>query len=233
MENKNFLAWSIVAAAVIVGGALIYSAGLKNTPSNQQANAGGTVKAGAPQIDDDVILGNFDALVTVFEFGDYQCPYCGKFFEETEPLIRKDYVEAGKVKMVYKDLAFLGPESTAAAQAAQCAGDQGKYWQYHDALYTIEYQEFLSFGNNESTGNLNRGLFEKIASDLGMDTGQFLSCFDSKKYEAEVKKDTEEAKSLMDRVSTPTIFVNDKIFQGALPYSTFKDAIDAALTQNK
>lgn len=232
MENKNFLAYSIVAAAVIIGGALIYSAGLKNTPPSQQANAGEVVNAGAPQIDDDVILGKENAPVTVFIFGDYQCPYCGKFFEETESLIRKDYVEAGKVKMVYKDLAFLGEESFAAAQAAECARDQKKYWQYHDALYEIEYKESL-LGNNEGNGNLNRTTFEKIASDLKMDTVEFLKCFDSKKYESEVQKDTQEARLVMNQASTPTIFVNDKIFQGALPYSTFKDAIDAALAQSK
>mgnify|MGYP001592486426 CR=1 FL=1 len=107
---------------------------------------------------------------------------------------------------------------------------QGKYWQYHDALYTIEYQEFLSSGNNEHTGNLNSELFGEIASDLKMNADQFLQCFDSQKYKSEVEKDINEAKSAMSRLSTPTIFVNDKIFQGALPYSTFKDAIDAART---
>ncbi len=233
MGNKNFLAWSIVAAAVIIGSALIYSAGFKNTPGNQQANIGEAVKSSTPQIDDDVILGNPDAPVTVFVFGDYQCSFCRKFFWEAELLIRKNYVETGKVKMVYKDLAFLGPESTAAAEAAQCAVDQGKYWQYHDALYTIEYNETKLLGSGESTGNLNRSTFEKIASGLEINTNQFLNCFDSKKYASEVQEDIEEAKAVMDNLLTPTIFVNDRIFQGALPYSTFKDAIDAALIQAK
>jgi len=228
MENKNFLAWSILVAAIIVAGALIYSTGIKNTPENQQANVGGVLPS-VPQIDDDVILGDPGAPVTVFIFSDFQCPFCGKFFEETEHLIRQDYVESGKVKVVYKDLAFLGPESIAAAEAAQCAADQGKFWQYHDAIYTIEYNETKTIGNAENTGNLNRSTFEEIASGLGMNTDEFLNCFDSGKYTAEVEKDIEEAKAVMDRLSTPTIFVNDEIFQGAFPYSVFKEAIDAAL----
>ena len=164
----------------------------------------------------------------------YTCAICNK-----EVVVeRKGFITVvypcgcnGKIKMVYKDLAFLGPESAAAAEAAQCAVDQKKYWQYHDALYTIEYEETKLLGNGEGTGNLNRSTFEKIASGLEMDTNQFLNCFDSKKYVSEVQKDIEEAKAVMDSLSTPTIFVNDRIFQGALPYSVFKDAIDAALIQ--
>lgn len=239
MENKggNFLAISIVAAAIIIGGSFIYSAGLKNN-SNQQANAGknlgnnGAPVLESPQIDDDVVLGDENAPVTVFVFGDYQCPYCGKFFHETESLIVKNYVDAGKVKLVYKDMTFLGEESVAAAEAAECARDQKKYWQFHDALYEIEYQESLK-GNNEGNGNLNRATFEKIASGLGMDTGEFLKCFDSKKYESEVRKDNEEAGKVMDRVSSPTIFVDGAMIQGAQPYDVFRSAIESALAEKK
>jgi protein-disulfide isomerase len=233
-KNNNFLAASIVAAAVIVGGSLIYSAGLKDV-AKQQANSGDSLEKNptvleAPKIDDDVILGEKNAKVTVFVFGDYQCPYCGKFFHETESLIVKNYVDTGKVNMVYKDMAFLGEESSAAAQAAECARDQKKYWQYHDALYEIEYQESLK-GNNEGNGNLNRTAFEKIASDLKMDTKEFLKCFDDKKYESEVKNDIAEAGKVMTNVSSPTIFVNDKMIQGAQPYANFESAIEAALSK--
>lgn len=128
-EKKNYLLpASVLIAAVLVAGALIYSTGVKNTgPEKQGANIQGAVQEPvAPQIDDDVVLGDPQAPVTVFIFSDYQCPYCGKFFQETEGLIRKNYVDSGKVKMVYKDFAFLGPESVAAAQAADCAKDQKK-----------------------------------------------------------------------------------------------------------
>src|SRR3990167_3005650 len=84
---------------------------------------------------EDFVLGDQNAPVTIIEYGDYQCPFCGKFFKETEPTLRENYIKTGKVKFVYRDFAFLGQESLWAANAAQCAGEQGKFWEYHDYLY--------------------------------------------------------------------------------------------------
>jgi len=237
VEKKRdyILPASILIAAVLIAGSVIYSTGVKNIKPETQTAAiqEATQKITGPQIDDDVILGDAQAAVTIFIFSDYQCPFCGKFFKESELLIRKNYVETGKLKMVYKDLAFLGPESIAAAQAAECAKDQGKYWAYHDAIFEIEIKEFETLGNNEHTGNLNKETFKKIASDLKMNTDEFLACFDSQKYAAEVEKDTKEANSIMERPSTPTIFINEKMIepQGALPYNVFSQAIDEALSK--
>jgi len=240
MENQNkknyLLPASILIAAILVAGALIYSAGVKGTKTdtqtaNLQGIAGAPTKSAGPQIGDAVILGNPQAAVTIFVFSDYQCPFCGKFFSEAESLIRKNYVETGKAKMVYKDLAFLGPESVAAAQAADCAKDQGKFWAYHDAIFNIEIKESETLGNNEQTGNLNRDTLKNIASDLKMNVDEFLSCFDSKKYATEVENDTKEAGSVMDKISTPTIFINGQMIQGAYPYSAFSQAIDEALNK--
>jgi len=237
MENQKkqnyLLTASILIAAVLIAGALIYSTGLKNTkPEKQTANPEQTTqKLLSPQIDDDVVLGDPQAPVTIFIYSDYQCPFCGKFFKETELLIRKNYVETGKVKMVYKGLALFGPESTAAAQAAQCAKDQGKYWAYHDAIFEIEMKELETLGNNENTGNLNRETFKKIASDLKMNTDEFLTCFDSQKYAAAAEKDNKEARTIIERLATPTVFINDKMIQGAYPYNIFSQAIEEALSK--
>ncbi|NCO15262.1 protein-disulfide isomerase [Candidatus Wolfebacteria bacterium CG18_big_fil_WC_8_21_14_2_50_39_7] len=230
MEKKQnyLLSASILIAAILVAGTLIYSTGVKNTePEKQKASLEQAIQGlSKPEIDDDVILGDPQAPVTIFIFSDYQCPFCGKFFKETELLIRQNYVDTGKVKMVYKDLAFLGPESVAAAQAAECARDQKKYWQYHDALFEAEIQD-----GQEQNGNLNKELFEKIASDLKMNLDEFLSCLNSSKYAAEVDKDIKEGKSVMERMSTPTIFINEKMIQGAYPYNVFSQAIDEALNK--
>ena len=226
-QNKNYLLpASILIAAILIAGAVIYSTGAKNIKPEKQNAQETAQRPSKPQIDDDVVLGNPDAPVTIFIFSDYQCSFCGKFFEETELLIRKNYVETGKVKMVHKDLAFLGPESKAAAQAAECAKDQGKYWQYHDVLFETEIRD-----GQEHNGNLNKNLFGKIASDLKMNVDEFLLCFDSQKYAAEVEKDIQEAQSAMERTSTPTIFINDKMIQGAYPYNAFSQAIDEALNK--
>lgn len=245
MENQNieqkkgtdkFLSISILIAAVLIAGAFIYSAGLKETgktDTQQKEQSAGALSA--PEIGDDVILGDPNASVTIIIFGDYQCPFCAKFFKESELLIIKNYVESGKAKMVFKDLAFLGPESTAAAEAAECAKDQGKYWQYHNAIYEIEYAEVErvlkgELSSNEGNGNLNRNLFQKIASDLQMNVNDFLACFDSQKYAKEVEGDIEEAKAAIgERLATPTVFINGTMIQGAQPYDVFSEAIEEAL----
>jgi|SRR3989344_403375 len=112
----------------------------------------------------DVILGDPKAPVTLIEYGDYQCPFCSRFFKDTEPLIRKNYIETGKVKMVFRNFQFLGSESVNAAQAAECAKDQGKFWVYHDALYAAELED-----GRENNGNLKRELFIDLAKSAGLD----------------------------------------------------------------
>ncbi len=240
MENENqkrdyLLPIAIVIAAVLVAGALVYSTGLKNTKPENQNPSGeqNQPAANAPQIDGAAILGDTKAPLTIFVYSDYQCPFCGKFYQEAEQQIRKNYVDTDKVNMVYKNLAFLGPESTAAANAAECAKDQGKFWQYHDAIFNTEIQESQAKGNNESTGNLNRDLFKQIASSLKMNTDSFLACYDSQKYNSEIQSDTQGAQTLLPQVSTPTIYIAGKFIQGAYPYDTFSQAIDTALNAKK
>lgn len=237
MGNKNnyFLPISILIAAVMISGSLIYSTGIKNLKNETQtANIEQALGLTEPQIKDDVILGNPEAPVTIFVFSDYQCPFCGKFFEETELSLRENYVETGKAKMVFKDLAFLGPESVLAAQAAECARDQEKYWAFHDEIFNIEVKEFKTLGNNEHTGNLNQETFKNIASNLNMNVEEFVSCLESQKYAGEVENDIEEAKAIMgNSVSTPTIFINKEMVQGAYPYDVFSSLIENALSENK
>lgn len=223
-QKDYFLPASILVTGILIAGSVIYSTGLKNTPGPAlEANLG--VDGVAPQIGDDVILGSKDAPVTLIEFGDYQCPFCARFFSETEEQIRKQYIETGKVKMVYKDYAFLGPESVAAAQAAECAKDQGKYWVYHDALYNEEIVD-----NQENSGNLTTDRLKEIAVENGLNKSQFDPCFDSKKYESEVNGDYDEAQTLGVQ-ATPTIFINNQKFTGALPFAAFQEAIDKILEQ--
>ncbi|MFA5099187.1 MAG: thioredoxin domain-containing protein [Candidatus Paceibacterota bacterium] len=226
-KHDNFLAASILIAAILISASVIYAVGVKN-PGTQTEK---TIELSKPQINDDVVLGDPNAPVTIFIFSDYQCPFCGKFYKETELQIRKNYVETGKIKMVYKDFPFLGSESVAASEAADCAKDQGKYWDYHDAIFDAEVKEFTETGNSENTGNLNRDTFKKIAENLKMNVDDFLSCFDSGKYSSEVEKDATETKSVMEETSTPTIFVNDKMIQGAYPYNIFSQAIEVELAK--
>lgn len=227
-QNKKdyLLPVSILVAGVLIAGSVVYSVGRKSDNQIPQATAG--KQAAAPSVSlaealtiggRDVILGNANAPVAFIEYGDYQCPFCGRFFSQVEPQLRDQYIKTGKVKMVYRNFQFLGQESTAAGAAAECAKDQSKFWPFHDALYTAEIAD-----GHENSGNLTRDLFIKLAGSVGMDVPQFTSCYDSNKYADQVKKDTAAAQAIGVN-STPTNYINGQMVQGAQPYSAFKAAI--------
>ena len=108
------------------------------------------------------------APITIIEFSDFQCAYCRKFWQETLPRLEAEYVKPGKVRFVYRRLAILGEQSVSASQAAECAREQGKFWEYHDRLFAS--QGPFAF----ATGNLKR-----YAKDLGLDPIAFNQCFDT------------------------------------------------------
>jgi protein-disulfide isomerase len=219
-NNKNYLLpASIIVAAILISGSIIYLVG---SSKNGGETAGGseTLKKETSQ---DVILGDPKAPVTVISYADYQCPFCHRFFSTTEQAVRENYVKAGKVKIVSRNFQFLGAESELAAQAAECAKEQGKFWIYHDSIYNAEIKD-----NKENNGNLNRDLFLQLAKDGGLDTGKFTSCYDSGKYADSIRQQTQDAASLGIN-STPTIFVNGQIVKGALPYDQFQVIIENAL----
>ena len=171
---------------------------------------------------DDPVKGNVNAKLTIVEFGDYQCPFCGRFFKEVEPSILKDYVDSGKVKFVYKNLAFLGKESTEAANAALCAKEQNKFWEYHDKLYSSQ--------NGENRGAFSTENLKKFALDLGLSATKFNSCLDTQKYNSQVQTDIAEANKNGFQ-STPSTAIGTVPVIGAQPYSQFKTIIDAELTK--
>lgn len=214
---------------VLIAGAVIYSTGLKGSApaNNQAANISNTNPSPEVSLElnsGDVILGDAKAPVTVIEYGDFQCPFCGKFFSQTEPLIKENYVRAGKVKFVYRHFAFLGPESVEAAKAAECAKDQGRFWEYHDALFNAEIQD-----GQEHNGNLNSELFKSLAAELKMNAVMFSSCLASNKYADKVQKDYDGGIAAGIQ-ATPTTFVNKTKVEGAVSFSSFKTIIDRLLS---
>lgn len=168
----------------------------------------------------DPVKGDPNAKLTIVEFADYQCPFCERFFKDSEPQILKDYVDTGKAKFVYKNLAFLGQESSFAANAALCAKEQNKFWEYHDYLFSHQGQE--------NSGAFSKENLKQFAAALGLSTSQFNSCLDSQKYNSQVQADQAEA-SKNGFNSTPSIAVGSMPIIGAQPYAQFKAAIDAQL----
>lgn len=167
------------------------------------------------------VQGDPNAKVTLIEFADFRCPFCEQFFSQTEPQIIQNYVNSGKVKFAFRNYAFLGPSSTVAADAAECANDQGKFWQYHDYLYKNQPSE-------SDTSMYNSNTLTTTAVSLGMDGTKFKNCLDTKADDAKVQQDfTDGTKAGV--TGTPAFFVNGTFINGAQPYATFQQAIDAAL----
>ena len=230
IKNKKrdyLLPASILVAAILISGSIVYLVGSKSGGGVGAKDSGelAAIKETTElkTSDRDVILGDPKAPVTLIEYGDYQCPFCGRFFKQVEFPLRENYIKTGKVKMVFKNFQFLGSESIAAAEAAECAKDQKQFWAYHDALYETEIKD-----GRENNGNLNRDLFLKLADELKLDHSAFASCFDSEKYASQIEEDNNKAKALGVN-STPTTFVNSQKLVGALPYAQFKAAIDSIL----
>ena len=164
--------------------------------------------------------GDPDAPVTIIEFADFQCPYCGRFFAETKPQIDEQYMQNGEVRFAYFNFAFLGSESNWAAEAAECAADQDKFWEYHDKLYGSQ--------SGENQGAFNKDNLKKFAEELGLDTSAFNECLDSGKYTQLIQDESSLASSIGVR-STPTFLINGQAVVGAQPFEIFEQTIDSLL----
>jgi protein-disulfide isomerase len=179
-------------------------------------------------IDDDSIRGRQNAKLTLIEFSDFQCPYCARFYKETLPHIEREYIQTGKVRMVYRDFPLdnIHQDAQKAAEASQCAGDQGKFWEMHDKL----------FENNQALGATD---LKKYAGQLGLSQDRFDTCLDSGQYADEVRKDLMDGQAAGVQ-GTPTFFLGytgkGKTLQavpirGARPYPAFKQIFDKMLQE--
>ncbi len=180
-------------------------------------------------IDNDPIIGNPDAPITIVEFSDFQCPFCARFHTQTLPLILEEYIEQGKVKLVFRDFPIqsIHPNALPAAVAAECANDQNKFREMHDMLF----EKQTDWNKLETVDALS--MFSQYASGMQLDEELFDSCLTSGKHISEIKKDLDDGRDY--GVSgTPGFFVgNDQIgfveLKGAQPFESFKKIIDAQL----
>jgi protein-disulfide isomerase len=166
-------------------------------------------------VDDDPVLGPQDAQITIIEFSDYECPYCRKWQSEVPQQLLAAY--PGKIRLVYRDfpLSSIHPNALPAALAADCAGEQGAYWKFHDKLFSMEL-------------GLSSDAYQQYASELGLDESAFADCVKSNRYLDEVQADVKFATDLGIR-STPTFFINGIAVVGAQPLSVFQEVIDKEL----
>ena len=165
-------------------------------------------------VDPSRVRGNPDAPVTIVEFADFQCPYC----LAVQPAIKQVMDKyQGKVRLAFRDfpLRQIHPRAQQSAEAAHCAGDQGKFWEYHDLLYS-----------NQSKLDLNS--FMERAVTAGLDTEQFQACLDSGKFRAQIDSDLQSG-SIAGVTGTPAFYINGVPLTGAQPLSEFEKIIDSVL----
>lgn len=232
----------LIVSTLIIGGIFL----LKDSKPPQKIEKDGIpVTTLSPINNEDMLLGSRNAEISVIVYADFQCPFCGavtglqektapavKYLEQRDSSwlpylsgIKTDYIESGKVNIIYRDFAFLGPESQRSAEAARCAGEQNNFWEYHDYLFTHQKGE-----NEGYFGDENLKLFAK---ELGLDSSLFDECLDSNKY-TEMIIASKEAGSKAGVSGTPKGFIikDGKIvgmIDGAESYKTVKEKIDNAL----
>jgi protein-disulfide isomerase len=175
--------------------------------------------------------GDPTAPITITEYSDYQCPYCKRFSDETEKQLVDAYVASGKVRFVYRSFGlFIGPESQASAEATYCAGDQGKFWQFHDILFANH--------TGENVGDYTTKKLQAFAKTLGLDMNAFNSCLSSGKYAERVTQDGIDGQAAGIKATPSFVLtyivngqVKTKLIEGAQPLSVFQTEIEAALKE--
>ena len=164
--------------------------------------------------------GAANAPVTVLEYGDFQCPACQRFFSDTERRLKEEYVSKEQVRFVFRNFAFIGNESRWAAEASECANEQGRFWDYHDQLYEKQ--------GGENVGTFSKENLKRFAVDLGLNAEQFNPCLDSGKYAAKVQQELAQGRQEGVR-GTPSVFVNGKLIEGGVDYQVLRRTIELVL----
>ena len=175
--------------------------------------------------------GDPTAPITITEYSDYQCPYCKKFSDETEKQLVDKFVAGGQVRFIYRSFGlFIGPESQASAEATYCAGDQGKFWQFHDILFANH--------TGENVGDYTTKKLQAFAKTLGLDMNAFNSCLSSGKYTERVTQDGIDGRAAGIKATPSFVLtyivngqVKTKLIEGAQPLSVFQTEIEAALAE--
>ena len=195
----------------------------KQLPTNQP-NLPAKISA-----DDDPIIGNPDAEITIIEFSDFQCPFCARFHIQTLPTLMEEYIEKGTVKLVFRDFPIqsIHPNAVPASVAAECANEQGKFKQMHDILFERQNQ----WSNLETIYAME--LFNQYASEIQLEQEQFSSCLSTAKYVKEIQNDLNDGRTY-GITGTPGFFIgNEQIgfteLKGAQPFESFKKVIDRQL----
>ena len=207
--GRRFFPLIAVVAAVVSAGSALY--------------AGGQTSKVVP-IDDRRILGDKNAKVTIIEFADYQCAFCRRFWKETLPRLKQQYIDTGKVRLVYWDFTWaVHPEAVISAIAAECAGDQGKYWEYHDKLFREQDKR------GSDVVRFKAKDLKRWAAEIGLEATSFDECLDSAGHKDKVIA-TQAYGAEVGVDGTPAFFINGRRLIGAHPFAVFQSVIEEELS---
>lgn len=227
MKKINLTVFFIVFMGVVF--LIGYGKNLKEQDQNGAADLCQDKTLQITEIKEISPLGDPSASLLIEVYSDYQCSFCVHYFVETINPIIKEYVDTGKVRLIYQDLAFEGEKSQWAAEATHCANDQGKFWEYHQAILNERYV-------SGKTDIYKKDSLKKVARDIGLDECEFNICFDSGKYTQTVKDVTKAGFDEKGINGTPTTLFNGEMVAndegrniGAMSYDMLKEKIDAAL----
>ncbi len=215
-NNRTFLTiLGIVAAGFL--GFIVYQAN-KPGPTARVLDPGTPLPEATGYV-----LGNADAPVTVLEFADFECPACGQFFTLTEPDVRTRLIETGQIVYKFFDYPLPMHKNTwPASHAAACANEQGKFWEMHDALFNTQ-DKWSGLATSRP-----KGILKGLAEQIGLDVGQWESCYDSEKYLESITANLREGERLLVG-STPTFVIGKRMVPGSISYDRFKAYVDSAL----
>lgn len=204
-NSKMWIIGGVIVAAVVVLGLVIVNLTAPRTPRVPAQTSSGR------------ILGDVNAPVTIDIYSDFQCPVCRRADLVIQQLTPQ-YIDTGKAKVVYHNFAFIGRESTQAALAAECANDQGKFWEYATKLFDNQ--------TGENIGAFADANLKRFAQELNLDPAAFNACFDSNKHGALIQKENDEARALGVQ-ATPSFFINGQFIEGLLPPDQFAKTIES------
>lgn len=223
-------------AAIALAATLIGSLGANDsdegfatgaTPADSQGAAAGGNRAPDEtweklvrrQADDPMALGDVDAPVVMLAYSEFQCPFCGKFARDTEPELIEKYVDSGVLRIEWRDFPYLGPESGTAAEGGRAAAAQGKFWEYHDAMYADQLPP--------NSGKIDEDYLVVVAESIGLDTDRFRIDLNAKTTKDAVARDFEEGQAI-GVTGTPAFVINGVPVIGAQPTEVFETTIEQA-----
>jgi protein-disulfide isomerase len=227
---SNPIVW-IVILAIAAAGALIAINWISSRPAKRAAPAPPPTQPSSTSVEnapEQPTKGVADAPVTIEEFAEFYCPFCARHLFQTFPKIDEEYIRPGLVKYVFHNLIVHGEVAQLAAQAGECAHAQGHFWEYHDRLFYVIFEE--------GKGHLNEEDLQSLARELGLNEEAFASCLNSDWAKAQIEKDRQVLQEFLAKlpesekprsIGTPLFFINGHPLVGAWPYEKFKAMIDA------